>query len=161
MSITEVVNHSLEIASSLLSHPSGFRFSDIKIIRQYESVANISLIISEIQQVFLSLFRHAFHSLSERMGTPNFVPEIQVDINELYDAIWVKIHHNGKGLSAEEQLEIFEPFFSNNSEGAACPIEHRLSFSYFIVTEHHAGQMAVTSDLELGTTFHIQFQVAK
>lgn len=160
-SITEVVNHSLEIASRLLSHPSGFRFSDIKIIRQYEKVAPIPLIVSEIQQVFTSLFRHAFHHLSERMGTAGFVPEIQVDINELYDAIWVKVHHNGKGLSAEEQLEIFEPYFSNISEGAACPIEHRLSFSHFIVTEHHTGQMAVTSDLELGTTFHIQFQVVK
>ncbi|MBX2857782.1 MAG: PAS domain S-box protein [Cellvibrionaceae bacterium] len=159
--ITEVVNHSLDIAASLLSHPSGFRFSDIKIVRQYEKVAKIPLIVSEIQQVFLSLFRHAFHYLSERMGASGFVPEIQVDINELYDAIWVKIHHNGKGLSAEEQLEIFEPYFSNMSEGTTCPIEHRLSFSHFIITEHHAGQMAVTSDLELGTTFHIQFQVTK
>ncbi|HLS99121.1 MAG TPA: PAS domain-containing sensor histidine kinase, partial [Porticoccaceae bacterium] len=36
----------------------------------------------------------------------------------------------------------------------------RLSFSYFIITEHHKGQMAVTSDVNVGTTFHMQIQLS-
>ena len=33
------------------------------------------------------------------------------------------------------------------------------NFSHFIVAEHHKGEIAVTSDVEVGTTFHIQFQL--
>jgi len=159
-SLSRIVDQSLDIASALLSHHSGFRFSDIQIVRNYQDkIPNYPCVVSELQQVFLSLFRHAFHSLYTQLETGKFVPEIRVEINELYGALWVKIHHNGKGLSPEEQLEIFEPFFSNTSEEPACAIENRLSFSHFIVTEHHHGQMAVTSDMKLGTTFHIQFQL--
>jgi hypothetical protein len=43
-----------------------------------------------------------------------------------------------------------------DSSIAACPVEHRLSYSYFIITDHHHGQMAVTSDENFGTTFNIQ-----
>ena len=31
-----------------------------------------------------------------------------------------------------------------------------LSFAHFIITEQHQGQIAVTSNKEDGTTFHIQ-----
>ena len=34
---------------------------------------------------------------------------------ECYEALWVKIQHNGLGVSKEEQQFIFEPFFTNQS----------------------------------------------
>ncbi|MFM1897659.1 MAG: hypothetical protein RLZZ385_2733, partial [Pseudomonadota bacterium] len=38
-------------------------------------------------------------------------------------------------------------------------VEHRLSYPYFIITEHHRGHMSVTSDEQLGTCFNIQLSV--
>jgi len=35
----------------------------------------------------------------------------------------------------------------------------RLSFSYYIVTEQHEGNMAVTSDVDLGSTIHIELPI--
>ncbi|MCG8610109.1 MAG: ATP-binding protein, partial [Pseudomonadales bacterium] len=83
---------------------------------------------------------------------------IKVQIQKFYDAMWIKISHNGLGLSSKEQQEIFEPFFNNDHENSD-DAGKRLSFSHFIITEHHQGQMAVTSDVEVGSTFHMQLQL--
>ena len=158
--IAMIMNHSLDLASGLLSHSSGFNFSDIQVERDYEAgLPPLPCFVAELQQVFLSLLRHAFHSICGRLGQENFAPFIKVEIAEFYESLWVKVQHNGVGLSSEAQMDIFEPFFSNTSEHAACPVEQRLSFSHFIITDHHSGQMAVTSDPEIGTTFHIQLQM--
>lgn len=158
--IPVIMNHSLDLAAGLLSHSSGFNFADIELEREYkQNLPQFPCYVSELQQVFLSLLRHAFHSICARLGQPEFHPFIRVEIAQFYDSLWVKVQHNGVGLTSEEQMDIFEPFFSNTSNKGACPVEQRLSFSYFIVTEHHAGQMAVTSDPDIGTTFHIQLQL--
>lgn len=166
--IPEIIEHTIELAADVLSEPSGLRFRDINIERSIEeNLPEIRCYISELQQVFLSLFRHACHALGQ-ISKPGFKPTIGIEIIECYDALWIKVQHNGAGLSSEEQQYIFEPFFNNaaadsvagNSEfnennGA----EKRLSFSYFIITEHHQGQIAVTSNEDIGTTFHIQLQL--
>lgn len=79
---------------------------------------------------------------------------------ECYEALWVKIQHNGLGVSKEEQQFIFEPFFTNQSVSCNYDSAKRLSFSYFIITEQHKGQLAITSDLDVGTTFHIQLPLS-
>ena len=157
--MTAIMDRSVEVASSLLSHPSGFNFSDIPIERHYEpSLPLFPCYAAELQQVYMSLLRHAFHALCDCLPQPDFKPFIRIEIAEFYDALWIKVQHNGRGLNSEEQTDIFEPFFSNTSDQPSCPVEHRLSFSYFIVTEHHNGHLAVTSDLSVGTTFHVQLQ---
>ncbi len=156
--VVDIVEHTLALAEDVLSEPSGLKFRDIKIDRHYaENLPLIPCYASELQQVFLSLFRHACHSLGQ-VESADFQPDIRLDLTECYDALWIKVQHNGVGLTGEEQRYIFEPFFNNSSDGAA-DAGKRLSFSYFIITEHHRGQIAVTSDLNVGTTFHIQLPV--
>lgn len=158
--VPDVIDHSVELANDLLSFPSGQRFREIKIEKNYEaSLPAIPGYISELQQVFLSLFRHAGYAF-ESGEAKDQPPTIKIEVSEHYDAVWVKVQHNGRGLTESEQQDIFEPFFMNPTESDdEDSAWRRLSFSYFIVTEHHNGQMAVTSDLELGTTFHIQLQL--
>lgn len=156
--IAEVVEHSLTLAGALYSQPNGLRFNDIAIHRHYGSdVPKVACYASEMQQVFLRLLRHAFHAICQRAKQgQGFVPVINVEVSNFYDSVWVKIQHNGEGLSPEEQQDVFEPFFSNTTQAQACPVDQRLSYSHFIVTEHHKGQIAVTSGVDVGTTFHIQ-----
>ena len=156
--IAELLDYSLALAGTLYSPSSGVRFKDIAIRRHYgKDVPQIPCYASEMQQVFLRLLRHAYHAISEKaQSTPGFVPSIKVEVGKFYEAVWVKIQHNGVGLSPEAQQDVFEPFFSNTSDRPACPVEHRLSYSHFIVTDHHKGHIAVTSGIDVGTTFHMQ-----
>ncbi len=159
-SMPEILEHSVNLAETTLSDPSGLRFQDIAVERNIEKdLPQIPCYIAEMQQVFLSLFRHCAHSLA-KVEKSDFQPHIKVEISECYDAMWIKVAHNGLGLTAEEQQDIFEPFVSTwphksePSEG-----ENRLSFTHFIITDHHQGQLAITSDVNVGTTFHIQLQL--
>ena len=157
--IPHIIDHTIELANSLLSDSSGLKFKNIAIKKQYEQgLPAIPCYESELQQVFLSLFRHACHSLG-KVEHSGFTPTIAIDVNEFYDSLWIKIQHNGRGLSGEEQQIIFEPFFFGSSNGPMGEMENRLSFSYFIINEHHRGNMAVTSDVDIGSTFHIQLQL--
>lgn len=157
--IPEIIEHAIELACDLLSDPGGLRFRDIKIERNYENnLPDVPSYVSELQQVFLNLFRHACHSLAN-VTREDFVPTLKLEVLEIYDALWIKVQHNGQGLNSEEQQYLFEPFFNQPPEGQRVDPANRLSFSYFIITEHHEGQMAVTSDVDVGTTFHIQLQL--
>ena len=78
--------------------------------------------------------------------------------HKFYDALWLKVQHNGRGISLQEQQVLFEPYFTNSANGGVQDYDaaRRLSYPYFIITEQHRGQLAVTSDVDIGTTFHIQ-----
>ncbi len=155
--MTEVMDHSIELAKSVLSLPQGMNFTDVAIEKEYDqNLPKVSCHVSEIQQVFLSLLRHCFYALGKAHGD-DFVPTIRIRVLEGYDSLWLKISHNGIGLTSDEQQSIFEPYFSNQPLDSEDDADKRLSFSHFVVTEHHNGQMAVTSDVKLGTTFHMQF----
>ena len=114
--------------------------------------------VTELQQVFLSLFRHSCDALG-KVERADHKPTIKIQINKCYGDLWIKIQHNGVGLSNEEQMYLFEPFFSNKSSDESYDASKRLSFAYFIITEQHQGQMAVTSDINVGTTFHMQIHL--
>ncbi len=158
--IPDVMEHTIELASDVLSAPSGLRFSDITIERSYEKdLPMIPCYVTELQQVFLSLFRHSCDAIG-KVGRADHKPTIKILINKSYGALWIKIQHNGIGLSNEEQMYLFEPFFSNKPSEESYDAGKRLSFAYFIITEQHQGQMAVTSDLNAGTTFHMQLQLS-
>jgi len=158
--IPNIIDHSLTLANDVLSVPSGLRFRHITIERDYgENLPDIPCFTSELQQVFLSLFRHACHALGE-VNKDQYTPIIKIQVIECYEALWIKIQHNGVGISKEEQQFIFEPFFSNKISDSDYQAGKRLSFSHFIISEQHRGQLAITSDLEVGTTFHIQLPLS-
>ncbi|MCG8613026.1 MAG: PAS domain-containing protein, partial [Pseudomonadales bacterium] len=122
-SLPDVMDHTIELAENILSTPAGLKFTDVIIERDYEQgLPLIPCYVSELQQVFLSLFRHSLYALSQR--APRAAGEergdvayrIKVQIQKFYDAMWIKISHNGLGLSSEEQQEIFEPFFNNDQD---------------------------------------------
>jgi len=155
--MVEIMETAIRLAKNVISVPGRLSFRDIEIRRDYEEgLPQIPCYPAELQQVFLNLFRHSCHALG-KVELPNHKPVISIQLMECYDALWIKIQHNGLGLTLEEQKYIFEPFFNNPTD--LDDPGKRLSFSYFIITEHHKGQMAVTSDVNVGSTFHMQIQL--
>ncbi len=157
--LVDIMERTLELAGDVLSVPSQLRFKDIQIERNYqEDLPMIPCYPAELQHVFLSLFRHACDAL-RLTEHPERKPKIKIQMIVSYDNLWIRIHHNGLGLTNEEQMYLFEPFFRKDSPEVKYDASKRLSFTYFIITEQHHGQIAVTSDLNVGTTFHIQIPV--
>ena len=162
--IIEVMDHSVELAADVLSVTKGLRFKDVVINYNYaDDLPQLRCHVPELQQVFLSLFRYSCYALG-KVEDPDHTPSINIEISEFYEAIWVRIQHNGLGMTTEEQQLVFEPFFANSHADKDSAVEsakqsgagERLSFAQFIIAEQHQGQIAVTSDINIGTTFHIQ-----
>lgn len=155
--IHPLMNRSLELANNLFADSQGLSFGRIQINRKIDiNLPAIQCYPAELSQVFVRLLRSAFYSLNAKSWDTGEVPTIDIEISEFYESIWIKIHHNGKCLSADEQLDIFQPFYSLNNFSLTYPAEQRLSYSYFIITNHHQGQMSVTSVEEHGTSFNIK-----
>lgn len=158
--IVDVMENTISLANEVVSVSDELPFSQIKLERNFEK--NLPLLpcyITELQQVFLSLFRHACRALAVKKAGEGFEPLIKIILSESYDNLWIKIQHNGLGLTTEEQMYLFEPFFTDKSAAEDFDAGQRLSFSHYIVTEQHQGNMAVTSDIELGSTIHIQLPI--
>ncbi len=154
--IIDLMESTLELAEDILSVPDQLRFKDIEIVRNYQDdIPEIPCFVAEMQHVFLNLLRHACDAL-RNTDHPERTPKIKIQMIVSYDNLWIRIHHNGLGLNNEEQMYLFEPFFRKNTPDGNYDASKRLSFPYFIISEQHQGQMAVTSDLNVGTTFHIQ-----
>jgi len=154
--IVDLMEHTLELAGDVLSAPSRLKFADIQIERNYQKdLPLIPCYVTELQQAFLSLFRHAYDAL-DRVSDSGHQPVIKIQMNVSYDSFWIRIQHNGVGLSNEELMYLFEPFVRKDMPEVGYDAGKRLSFAYFIITEQHQGHMAVTSDIDVGTTFHIQ-----
>jgi signal transduction histidine kinase len=151
--LCKVMNGSLDLANDVLSVTDNLRFSQVQVDKQYaDNLPDISCHTTELQQAFLSLFRHACHALDEI----DYKPCISISIDTSFDDIWVRIQHNGKTIELEDQKTLFEPFNQENALSKEVATGTHLSFAHFIITEQHQGQIAVTSNKEDGTTFHIQ-----
>ena len=84
------------------------------------------------------------------------MPCIRISVTQLYDDLWVRFQHNGQSVSDQDQQYLFESFTADDSEASQYEAEQRLSFTHFIVTEQHQGQIAVMSEPDQETTFSIQ-----
>jgi len=158
--IVDVMESTINLANEVVAVCGDVPFKQIKLERNFEKkLPLVPCYITELKQVFLSLFRHACHALALKKEWHDIEPTIKIILSESYDSLWIKIQHNGLGLTAEEQMNLFEPFFNDDSVTDEPDAGQRLSFSYYIVTEQHQGHMAVTSDVELGSTIHIQLPI--
>lgn len=158
--VVDVMEHTVALGKEVISVSDGLSFKQVNLKWQVEDdLPQIPCYITELQQVFLSLFRHACIAMQKKVGTEGYVPTVKIILSECYDNLWIKIQHNGIGLSSDEQMNLFEPFFSNSTQAEDFDTGQHLSFSYYIITEQHQGHMAVTSDPELGSTFHMQLPI--
>ncbi len=154
--VIEIIENTLELAEDVLAFEASLRFQDIHIERSYpEELADFPCFAAELQQVFLNLFRNASHAL-QMVDREGHKPTIKIRVYEQFEMLKIEIEDNGVGISEAVQEQIFEPFFTTTEFDSGQGTGLGLSVSYFIITEHHQGNIAVTSRLGEGTTFHIQ-----
>ena len=158
--LPDLMDRSIDLARDLFADADGLGFRNITIQRHYSAqLPPISCYPDELVQVFTRVLRSAFYGVKPMAEEGSGEPMISIEINRFIDSLWIKVAHKGQCLSADEQVEIFEPYFADSISRSPYPAEHRLSYPFFIVTEHHRGHMAVTSNERLGTCFNIQLPI--
>jgi signal transduction histidine kinase len=104
-----------------------------------------------IEQVIINLITNSIHALENRVN-----PKIDLKGYAKEKTIIIEVSDNGKGIPLKELSEIFIPFFTTKKEGSGVG----LSLSKQIMSLHE-GSLKVQSELNVGTSFYLQFHPHK
>lgn len=152
-SLTELLDKTLELASTNYDLTQHYDFRTIKIKKEYE--ANLPPVPCEcpmIRQVLLNILRNGAQAMQEtEKQTPCFI--IRARLDREHKMVCMEIEDNGPGMDEKISKRVFEPFFTTKPVGMGTGLG--LSVSYFIITENHHGKMTVTSEPGKGATFII------
>ncbi|HTZ58539.1 MAG TPA: ATP-binding protein [Acidobacteriaceae bacterium] len=148
------LNHVIEDTLKLLEHQ--FRASQVELLMSLEQ--NLPPILGnsgKLQQVFLNLFLNAKDAMASG-GTLR----VATQANGL---VAVDVSDTGSGIAMEHMQRIYDPFFTTKGtvkEGQRRGTGLGLAVSYGIIQEH-AGKIQVESQIGSGTTFHLEFPMAR
>jgi signal transduction histidine kinase len=160
--IHEGLEATLMILQSRLD--SSTQHSQIEVIKEYSELPLIYCSPGQINQVFMNILNNAVDALkeAEQLRSPklaqNHPHQIWIRTEKLSDRyITIRIKDNGRGIPAQIQHQIFNPFFTTKPVGQGTGLG--LSISYQIIESHH-GQINVMSDPAWGTEFSIELPIA-
>jgi len=144
------LNSVLDETLSLVQHP--FKAARVNVIRNFTDTLPVVLgSTTRLQQVFLNLFMNA------RDAMPNG-GMLEVRTAAYNGSVEVEVTDTGIGIRPENIHRVFDPFFTTKASGRGTGLG--LSVSYGIVKEH-AGKLEVRSMTEKGTSFRLEFPVAR
>jgi len=154
------LNNLVEEAFNLAYH--GARAQDqnfnITLERDFgQGIIPIELVPQDITRVCLNLFGNGFYAATKRRqagSNPKFAPTLKLATRDLGDAVEIRVRDNGTGIAPEIKDKLFQPFFTTKPTGEGTGLG--LSISWDIVTQEHAGTIAVDSRLGEFTEFTIR-----
>jgi len=148
--VTIDLNAILEETLSLVQHP--FKTAQVSVVRNYaEKLPPVLGSATRLQQVFLNLFMNA------RDAMPNG-GMLEVRTGAHNGSVEIEVSDTGIGIPSEHIHRIFDPFFTTKATGRGTGLG--LSVSYGIIKEH-AGKVDVRSTPGKGTSFRLEFPVAR
>lgn len=155
--LVKLADESLELATNTFELKKDNRAKMPFIIRDFaRDVPEIECSASEIQQVLLNILLNAAQALQAE-GAAQAQPMITLRIKPDHELVIIDIEDNGPGMPENVQKHIFEPFFTTKEVGSGTGLG--LSVSYFIVKQHHQGDIEVHSRPGAGTRFSIRLPI--
>lgn len=124
------------------------RDADIRIERDFGTVAIINGDENQLKQVFINLINNAVFAMkgSGVLGIATYMKE---------DVVNIRISDTGEGIPKENLSRIYEPFFSTKKEKGT---GIGLSVTYKII-QSHKGRIDVESEIGKGTSFTVSLPV--
>lgn len=113
----------------------------------WDEISPVYGIRGQLEQVFVNLITNACHSFSDSGGT------IEIDVRQAdSERITITVSDTGRGIAADQIVNIFEPFYTTKPEGQGTGLG--LSIVKNILLNHHAS-IEVESELGKGTVFSL------
>ncbi|MCP5447373.1 MAG: PAS domain S-box protein [Chromatiaceae bacterium] len=151
--LAELMDRTLELAATDYNLKKHYDFKTICIIREYaDNLPPVPCESAKIQQVLLNILKNGAEAMYDADGFEHkFILRLRHDAER--SMVCIEIEDNGPGMDEATRRRVFEPFFTTKPVGIGTGLG--LSVSYFIITEIHAGRMAVESQPGSGAKFII------
>ncbi len=138
--VRDIAEKALNLARSDYDLKKRYDFRNIRVdIAEEPDVPAVFCSETEMEQVFLNLFRNAAQAIASA-PSPGGEPRVEVRISAPRQGwVRVEVEDNGPGIPPEALRRIFEPFFTTKKPGEGTGLG--LAVSYFIVTSGHRGRI--------------------
>ena len=155
VSIPDLLDKTLELASNEYDLKKNFDFRKIEIIKEYdEYLPVIKCDYGQIQQVLLNILKNGAQSMFQVEDR-----ESVFTIRLHSDSQWltIEVEDNGVGMTQDQHKRVFEPFYTTKAVGKGTGLG--LSVSYFIISENHGGELECVPRQDQGCLFIIRLPI--
>jgi PAS domain S-box-containing protein len=142
------VRHLLEEVLEL-THPALKTHSNIAIVRETQDCGQVFAIADELRRAFTNLVLNALEAMPQG-GT------LTVGCGREDGRVVVRLHDTGIGIPAEEQKEIFRPYFTTKTKGTGLGLAGARR-----AIQAQGGEIRFESSASAGTTFFVTLSVAQ
>lgn len=150
-----ILEKTLSLAENDYDLKKKYDFKTIEVRRDYEQgLPAVSITETEIEQVFLNIFKNAAQAMSDKEFIAPEQPNITLRTRKDGKFIRIEVEDNGPGMDEDVRKRVFEPFYTTKRVGLGTGLG--LSVSYFIITRNHEGEFLVESELGKGSKFVIR-----
>jgi PAS domain S-box-containing protein len=154
INLEDLIDTTLDLVKNDVSFKKKDGFQPIEIIKEYHpDLPGIYGEKSKIQQVLFNLVKNASQSMNSKTYT-NETPKLTIRLKKGLTQVHIEVEDNGTGMDQETCKHIFEPFFTTKGPEKGTGLG--LSISYFIIVDHHGGQMEVDSTPGKGSLFTVK-----
>jgi two-component system NtrC family sensor kinase len=143
--INEGIESTLSIAWNELKYKT-------TVIKEYGSLPLVWCSMGQLNQVFLNILVNAAHAIEEQ-------GEVRITTWAEDESVRIAISDSGCGIPPEVLKHIYDPFFTTKEVGKGTGLG--LAIAYDIIVNKHGGNIAVTTTVEVGSTFTITLPVKK
>ncbi len=158
--LKDILDHTVLLAATDYNLKKKYDFREIAIIREYEpDLPYVPCEESKIKQVFLNILKNSAEAMMKSPETRISNPKIILRVKKEKEWVRVEIEDNGPGMDEKIRKRVFEPFFTTKETGKGTGLG--LSISFFIINDHHRGNMSVESWPGKGTKFIIKLPLTR
>jgi PAS domain S-box-containing protein len=148
------LNHAIE--TTLLVAHNEYKYT-AQIETRLGELPDVMCNVGELNQVFLNLIVNAAHTIAES-GKDAETGRITITTETSAAHVEISVADNGCGIPEENLEKIFDPFFTTKPVGRGTG--QGLAITRAIVTEKHAGTIAVHSEVGRGSRFVLRLPIA-
>jgi two-component system, LuxR family, sensor kinase FixL len=146
--LNKVIEHALRILREELDTQ--------KIVVQSELTTPPPMVLGhhgQLQQVMLNLIKNAADAMKSSSGRQRAL-WVNSAVRDHANLIHVSVKDTGEGFNSKNIDRVFDPFFTTKSQGLGIG----LTICKSIIEDHH-GRIWASSNVDYGSTFHVQLPV--
>jgi len=153
LNVNSIIDKAINLVINDYDLKKTYDFRKILITKNYGNLSAIQLVETQIEQVFLNLFKNAAQAISYKEFAHDQTPELKINTYSKNNNCIIEISDNGPGMDEAVRKKIFEPFYTTKDPGSGTGLG--LSVSFYIVVTGHGGTITAESSAGKGSTFII------
>jgi signal transduction histidine kinase len=147
------------VRASVVSMAELATSKDVTVAIEFPPAQRVVVVDADrITQVLINVIKNAIEASQPRDTVNISISFAQETPDVLFDAVGdfaiIRVRDNGLGLTEEDKLRVFEPFFTKKSGGTGLGL-----YVTHSIIERHGGYIYVDSEYGVGTTFSIYLPV--